>query len=87
VNSRCKYIGLIKKPLIRGSPEEIYQIVCRAGEEKVIGTPSNLKLPCQNCLIGEIFLGEHCQFLAAEKGWEGKKIPSLASSSTKGLRS
>ncbi|MGB9833424.1 MAG: hypothetical protein ACPLPW_00430 [bacterium] len=72
MGQRCKYITIIKKPLIKGSPEEIYQFICRAGEEKVIGTPANLNLPCSECAIGKIFSERHCQFLEAEKRWGEK---------------
>jgi hypothetical protein len=72
VSQRCKYIAIVKKPLIKGSPEEIYQFVCRAGEDKVIGTPANLSLPCSECNIGKVFAEPHCQFLEAEKKWGEK---------------
>jgi hypothetical protein len=72
VSQRCKYIGVIKKTLIKGSPEEVYQLVCRAGEEKIIGTPANLNLPCLECLIGKVLAERHCQFLEAEKRWQEK---------------
>ncbi|MEI6509872.1 MAG: hypothetical protein WCO14_02880 [bacterium] len=72
VPKRCKYIWIIKKGLLRGSNEEIYEIVCRAGEEKLLGTPGDLNLPCATCEIGRRLAGAHCKYLEAEKVWNQK---------------
>jgi hypothetical protein len=72
VPKRCKYIWIIKKGLLRGSNEEVYEIVCRAGEEKLLGTPKDLDLPCSSCEIGRRLAGAHCKYLEAEKVWNQK---------------
>jgi hypothetical protein len=72
VPKRCKYIGIVKKTLLRGSTQEIYQVVCRAGPETLIGTPAETPILCQNCQIGNRMTGEHCANLEAERIWEGK---------------
>jgi hypothetical protein len=69
---RCRYIGLVKKGLLRGSTEEIYEIVCRAGEEKLIGMPKDQDLPCARCEIGKRLIGAHCKHLEGEKLWNQK---------------
>lgn len=72
VPKRCKYIGIVKKTLLRSSTQEIYEVVCRAGPETLIGTPAETPLLCQNCQIGNRMTGEHCANLEAERIWEGK---------------
>lgn len=64
--------------MTRGSAQEILEIVCRAGLERVIGTSESTELPCEACLIGFRFKREHCAFLEAEKLW-GKKEEALYS--------
>jgi hypothetical protein len=72
VPKRCKYIGIVKKTLLKGSTTEIYQVVCRAGSETLIGTPAETPILCQNCQIGHRMTGEHCANLEAERIWEGQ---------------
>lgn len=62
----------------RGSAQEILEIICRAGEEKIIGTSESTELPCEACPIGLRFKREHCAFLEGERLW-GKKDEILYS--------